>query len=253
MLWISFILLYMNWTKEDILKVLDGCAWEGDFPVLDDQFLFLGASRLSLFRSQHDWGLAIETFGYSAPGGNFEISLYTFGSAICNVDEGLRERILSIRNPPKDMSFHWSTSFYPIDSDSWRCPQTGDVLASAEVILRGRVVTIPFANQSEELGIHLERDSVQPYELMRWLSEVHREDVLCNDEEIRINLPSTMDKILVLDEWHHPDIENDEEPSQLESFQQLAMVLASNDPLAYSASSQSNSHWSNWLSSGHIR
>jgi hypothetical protein len=83
---------------------------------------------------------------------------------------------------------------------------------------------------------------------MRWLSEVHRKDVLCSEDEIRTHLPETMVKILVLDEWRHP--EGDELPSELESFQQIAQVLSTNNPQLYSSTLEPNNHWKNWLNSG---
>jgi hypothetical protein len=83
---------------------------------------------------------------------------------------------------------------------------------------------------------------------MRWLSEVHREEVLCSEDQIRTHLPQLMVKILVLDEWRHPV--GDELPSGLASFQQIAQVLIANNPELYSNSLEPNNHWMNWLNSG---
>jgi hypothetical protein len=57
--------------------------------------------------------------------------------------------------------------------------------------------------------------------------------VLATPEERRVNVLPNMESLLVLDDWHHPDLANGEWPSALESFQQLARVLATGDTRHY--------------------
>ena len=59
-----------------------------------------------------------------------------------------------------------------------------------------------------------------------------------------------LQQLLQLDEWHHPDLAGDERPSQLESFRQLAAVLASGDVANYRPSTPANTHWRNWPDGG---
>ena len=243
----------IDWTEERILEVLDRFVWDGGFPEFSSQFLCLGASRLSLFRSANDWGLVIESFGYSPPGGTLVTSLYTFGSTICNVDEEYRQRISSFRTPPLDLSFNSNTTFYPIESESWQDPEVECEAANVgEIELRGKRVEIPSRSEYCKHGIELQAVSVQASDFMRWLSEVYRDDVLCSDDEVYTHLPAEMVKILVLDEWRHPIVDDEEFPSGLESFQQLAKVLIENDPRLYRPTETPNSHWKNWLGSGII-
>ena len=58
----------MPWTKDRILKVLDDCCDNFTFPMLDNGYVYLAASRLSAFRSVHDWQLAIEEGKWIGPG-----------------------------------------------------------------------------------------------------------------------------------------------------------------------------------------
>jgi hypothetical protein len=95
----------MNWTQHDILELLDEAYWDGLLPNFENEHLCLGASRVTLLRSQDDWGLVFETFGYSPAGGDFITVFYTFGSTICNVDEDYRQRILAMRNPAMNWRF----------------------------------------------------------------------------------------------------------------------------------------------------
>ena len=48
-----------------ILAVLDRCLETNTFTMLDNGYVYPAASRLSLFRSDADWALVIETFGYN--------------------------------------------------------------------------------------------------------------------------------------------------------------------------------------------
>jgi len=59
-----------------------------------------------------------------------------------------------------------------------------------------------------------------------------------------------MERLLVLDEWHHPDVVNDQGPSELESFQQLAEILSTGHVSRYRPTASPNTHWKNWPDGG---
>src|ERR1700757_2964388 len=76
----------MGIDERDILTVLDGCAEESTFPMLDNGYVYLAATRLSLHRSPDDWAMVIEVFGYSPRASLPDTSIYTFASTVCNRD-----------------------------------------------------------------------------------------------------------------------------------------------------------------------
>ncbi len=58
-------------------------------------------------------------------------------------------------------------------------------------------------------------------------------------------------KLMQLEEWHHPDVVDDEHrPRGSETFRQLAEVLVSGDARDYAPTCPSNTHWSNWPDGG---
>ena len=58
-------------------------------------------------------------------------------------------------------------------------------------------------------------------------------------------------KLLQLEEWHHPDVVDDEErPSGSETFAQLAAVLSSGELAHYRPTRPPNTHWVNWPDGG---
>ena len=56
-------------TAGEILEVLDAACDSFAFPMLDNGYVYLAATRLSLFRSAADWAMVIEVFGFSPRAG----------------------------------------------------------------------------------------------------------------------------------------------------------------------------------------
>ena len=53
----------MTFDPEEILSILDRCCDMFAFPMLDNGYWYLAATRLSLYRSATDWAMVIEVFG----------------------------------------------------------------------------------------------------------------------------------------------------------------------------------------------
>jgi hypothetical protein len=60
----------MDWTPAKILSILDRCCAWFDFPMLDNGYIYLAATRLSFYCCDQDWALVIEVFGFSPRYGN---------------------------------------------------------------------------------------------------------------------------------------------------------------------------------------
>lgn len=71
-------------TRKEILEILDGCAKDFTFPVFDNGYVYLAASRLSVFRSPINWAITIEVFGFSPRAGEPDLTIYTFSNALRN-------------------------------------------------------------------------------------------------------------------------------------------------------------------------
>ena len=61
-----------------------------------------------------------------------------------------------------------------------------------------------------------------------------------------------MGKLLQLEEWHHPNVVEDDRPSASETFQQLARVVATGDVGSYRPTQPPNNHWRNWPDGGRL-
>lgn len=238
---------------QQILAVLDSCCDNFTFPMLDNGYVYLAATRLSLYRTTEEWAMVIEVFGYNPRAWLPDTAIYAFASTIHNRDiprsYGPREiSNLLTHNPNND--FH---PVYPIEQGDWQDDHDYLVAPGAtEILIRGQRQSIPAPEEYSMLGIVLEDPPrVQSFELCRFLAHVHRDLVLATDEERRFSILPTMPQILQLDEWHHPNVvDNTERPSRSQTFQQLAQVLATGDKRFYQPSQLPNTHWRNWPEGG---
>ena len=246
----------MSWKSEDVLAILDQCSANFTFPMLDNGYVYLAATRLSLHRTEADWGMVIEVFGYSPRAGLPDTHIHTFASSLQNRDSAQNyksrqayENYLA-NNPHNESRF-----VFPLTSGDWQEPDSCDYVAdgSSAVILRGQAVRLPSLVEYGQHSIELQSlPRIHVFELCRFLADIDREGLLSNSDERRISLPPEMNQILQLEEWHHPNLVEGEVPSQSETFQQLAQVLITGDCGRYRPSQPPNTHWKNWPDGGSL-
>jgi len=240
-----------------ILSILDQCCDAFTFPMLDNGYVYLAATRLSLYRTPDDWAMVIEVFGFSPRAGLPDTHVHTFASTLRNRDVPERyatreayDNYLS-NNPNNESRF-----FYPIAEGPWQDTENCEIVAEdvREVVVRGNAITLPSVDDYQRRRIELEKSpEIQVFELCRFLADVSRDSVLATPEEQRVSVLPEMNRILQLEEWHHPNVVKDEDrPSGSETFQQLAKVLATGDIEFYRPSLPPNTHWRNWPQGGRL-
>jgi len=238
---------------ESILATLDECCRAFTFPMLDNGYVYLAATRMSLYRSDEDWGLVIEVFGFSPRGFTPDNHVHTFSSRLANrptSDDYVSveaHRTFLERNPRNDSRF-----LHPI-GDEFQDPDDDELVASGArtVVVRGNAIAVPERAAFAAVGIELEdAERIQTFELCRFLAEVERDAVLATPEERRRCIPDELELILTLDAWNHPDVADDELPSESEAFRQLAEVLVTGDVSRYTPSLEPNTHWRFWPGGG---
>jgi hypothetical protein len=244
-----------GYTSSEILAVLDRCCDDCTFPMLDNGYVYLAATRLSAYRSAADWAIAIEVFGFSPRSELPDIHVYTFGSRLLRekgpgdfVSREAFDNYLAA-NPHNESRF-----FYPISEGSWQDPETDELVAedASIVELRDRPADIPRTSEFAKYGIELaEAPRIHTFELCRYLAGAHRDAVLATPAERRASVPSDLLEFLVLDDWHHPNVvEDTQRPSGSQTFQQLAQALVAGDASGYQPTLAPNTHWSHWPDGG---
>jgi hypothetical protein len=242
----------MKWTSEKILEILDSCAEEFTFPVLDNGYVYLAATRMSIFGNNSDWAIVIEVFGFSPRSGDPDVQIYTFSSNL--YERYSLEKYVSedaYRNYLENNPFNESRFIYPIDNSEWVDEEDQENLSINGIcLLRGKEISFPPISHYEQLGINLEEDVPLTFEFCRFLAENYRELVLSTQKELRVSVLPSMDLLLQLDDWEHPDISDGELPSSSEDFIQIANALAKGSFESFKASGKKNTHWRNWPEAG---
>ena len=113
--------------------------------------------------------------------------------------------------------------------------------AVTSIVVRGRAVA------PDELD--LRADEAISDDIGFWtgvaLLAGHREALLATHQERAAFVPPGFERVLVLDEWQHPDF--DCPPSATDTFRALAVAIEKGDFSAFPASSKPNTHWSKWV------
>lgn len=218
-----------------ILGALDACATGYVFPMLDHGYLYLAATRMSLFRSEQHWAVVFEVFGFSPRVGVPDLSVTTIDGEI----DALASSAVQ--------------TFRPVPDGDWIDVEDPEkVAAEGRLVLRGREMPLPERGVYAAAGIDLLEARPLVFELCRYLAAMHREEVLATEAERRGNIAPDMVEVMVLDDWHHPDLAGGELPGDTKTFLQLAEVLATGDASIYTVPEAGNTHWRNWPDGGSL-
>ncbi len=233
--------------------MLDECCRGFTFPMLDNGYVYLAATRMSAYWGDDGWALVIEVFGYSPRAGVPDLHIHTFASDLRDRDpESKYVSLAAYENYLQQHPYDDHRFFYPVDGDDWVHEE--DVVEGVDQItVRGTSIEVPDTGALQACGIEPQSPpTVAVFELCRYLAETRRELVLASPVERRVSVPSDFNELLVLDEWHHPDVVTGALPSETETFQQLAVVLTTGDSAAYRPTLPPNTHWSNWPDGGQL-
>ena len=152
----------MRFEPEDILSVLDRCCDQFTFPILDNGYVYLAGTRLSLYRSAVDWAIVIEVFGFSPGAGLPDTCIYSFASRLHNrqrpdqyVSRAAYEMYLA-GNPHNEFR---STS--PIDEGPWQDAEDLESVAedATEVVVGNQAIPLP---RVEEMPATVSNSSSTP-------------------------------------------------------------------------------------------
>jgi hypothetical protein len=148
----------MRFDPERILSVLDRCCGALTFPMLDNGYVYLAATRLSLHRSATNWAMVIEVFGFSPRAGLPDTHIHTFADRL--YDRNPPERYVTrdayecylANNPHNESRF-----VFPIDECPWLDPENGELVTNdaTEVVVRGHALPLPSFDAYARHGVAL--------------------------------------------------------------------------------------------------
>jgi hypothetical protein len=216
-----------------------------DFPQFGCGFNYVD-SRLHVFANFSHWGIIIQAV---------EVNPNSIGhDRILNVIYRFGDHLIR----PLGLG---DNQFAPFTADSEDGPTFGEykyfdgdhLNPDIQMMkLRGHLVPVPHDLQIyERKGIKLvDPKKIYPQELLRALTPEYRECFFLNENELQKEFRDPIPLLMHLDEWRHPLVLDDnvlEKPSQCETFQLIAKVIATCDPNEYRPTEKPNTHWSKWL------
>ena len=220
-----------KFTEQGILRQLDRHAGDFSFPTLNNLYIELVDVRLTAFRDDRRWALAIEHIGYFNRALAFGNHIYGYGN--CLLGEPGHGTVISFvdenDNVREDGTHFIRSGLRSVRIRGQRIALTPDELApptSSDGTARGR--------------LRIE-------DLFRRLLPRCRDSYRATEDELHAVVPSDLPQILRLDEWEHSDAVREVLPSHTEFFPMLAKVLVTGDPSHYKPTKPPNTHWSNWL------
>lgn len=199
-----------------ILEQFDAAADKAVFVDQENGYYYPIDSRLHAYRDAVRWALVVELVGYNPRARAVLDVLHVFGNCLTSGEAGFGN---------------------------------GDFLDRIEnldaVIERG---VAPIVLRGHRLWLRAEPGEPM-VDALRRLVPIHRDLFLATEVELRARIPIDMPAILRLEEWHQP-IFDGRMPSQTETYQLIAEVLATGDPARYRPTLPPTTHWSNWPDAG---
>lgn len=225
---------------QSALKDLDKHASEFNFPVLDNAYVDMAATRLTAFRSNSAWAIIFEVLGYSSNEGSFVNDLYAFGPS-------LRKEGFISSNPV--MYASKQSPFIDSQTDAW--------IADWEhwtVVVNGKSYEFApprdeYLSQGIEVPVEGGPGSLSEAQIMRFF--IYREgaaELFMKEDVLRaeLQLSSDMSLLLQTEEWQHPDVAGEEKPSESISLRSLLDALNSNMPVLFQKG-RCNTEWKHWV------
>jgi len=234
-----------SFSNEQILNQLDASAESGQFPMLDNGYLYLADARLSAYGDRGCWAVLIEILGTDVRFGehdSIENRVYGFGNCLNRLPGTTNYLILHpTADGPDEVTF--------TDDDIWKVRPDARTIRIRNLVIPINPDPIALAARGIDL---ITPPAIMAADLLRSLVPEHRSLLLATEEELQQVVPSDLPLLIRLDAWRHPDLAGGEKPSDSSTFQMLADVLVTGDPACYQSNEFPNTHWSNWPEGGRL-
>ena len=221
--------------EEEILSQMDREAAEYHFPMLDNAYLCSAGIRLTAFSSASEWLIVFQQIGVMEDR-DFANVVSAYGNRLDK--PGVQEVARLVEPPPggriRDANEH-------LNLDMW----------DFTIAINGQVRHFtPSKEDYAAAGVDVDDEAPSPVKILRLLvAQIPEELFLPDDKLLQIcgRAGAGLKKFLQLEEWHHPDLANDERPGMNPCLRSLARALAMNDASLYECPAASfNTHWSQW-------
>jgi hypothetical protein len=227
-----------KFNKSEVLELLDRCADENTFPMLNNTHVRHAGIRLHVFGSEAEWLIVFDWFFDFVPAGTFSEFVDAFGSELpdgnlsCNRSDPVEL--------PDQEDLYDELGNYKFDRFHF------ELLINKEL----RSFT-PTREDYLAAGFDVDDGQQSETQIIRYLEHQLGDELYAPSPEALLNVCGREDagltQLLYLKEYYHPNVADDEYPSDTETFRMIADVLVSRDPSRHHPSEASNTHWSHWV------
>lgn len=222
------------------LERLNKHAFEFNFPVLDNAYVDLACTKMSVFCDQSKWILAFEVVGFTNNNGEFENYLYAYGN--CLAKEGLILADVVMSEVPASPLIDPPTQAWVADWSDWR------------VVVRNELYHFrPSKTDYDLCGIPVEDEdgpgSLPEVAVLRYyLATEGSSTLFMTRDELLGHLEGCSDMELLLEtlEWEHPNVAAGGRPSDSASIRSVVEAVQECSPWLFTAG-QVNTHWKDWV------
>lgn len=224
---------------EQILKAFDKHALEFNFPMLDNDYIEFASARLSAFQGAKNWLIIFEILGFSSKEIEFVDDIYAFGS--CVELEGFSAEEIPVSQSSLDKIFDSETNECIADWSHWSIKVKGKEMSFS-----------PTREEYAEAGIIIKQEpgpgTLKEIELLRFL--VHRlgkDPIFMSESDLFNHFPKCkgLKCFIRADQWEHPDLANEEKPSNNIAIRSLLEAIAQRDSNLFDQGLP-NTHWTFW-------
>ena len=211
--------------KTQILAQLDEHAAAYTFPVLDNVYFDLILVDLRAYRAADEWALAFQVVALAQ--GDLVVAIYGYGNRVD--PPGVRHIVALARSPALAIDAHHAHLSMDLSGQAFHRDLSTADLAAADI-------STPL-------------DQLTVLDALRVIAAGTPAPFLLDDATVLAHLGragSHLELFVHPTHWVHPEVANDQLPSEVSSFVKLADSLASGVPVALASAADSNLHWSNW-------
>ncbi len=223
------------------LADLDKHASEFNFPVLDNAYVQMAATRMSVFRSSENWAVAFEVLGYSVNEGTFVDDFYAFGS--CLRREGILDSAVVLLPNPEQPLVDPLTEAWIADWSDWS-------IVSGDQVYHFTPTRDHYLCAGIEVPGTSGPGTLEEAQLIRFfVSSEGANTLYMSEDALREALGDRMrlDMFLQTEDWQHPDIAGEEMPSMNLAMRSLFVALQEGASEMFQPG-KVNTRWPLWAS-----
>ena len=215
----------------DILAKLDEAAADYSFPVLNNVEIDLAAIWMTAFRNSDEWLIVFQQIAFAAGFHGFADAISAYGNSL--KVQGVQRAIAPVSFAGKGDSSKLNIHDFAVRVHKSRARHFN-----------------PSVADYRSAHVDVDDESRAETKILRYLASRIGDDLHVSDDVLLRTCKrnsARLKKFMELDKWHHPDVADDERPSNTACFKSLARALARGDASLYKCNPASfNTGWWQW-------